>query len=95
MNNAMHALDMRNGSAASQEQGQAMAALNRAAMQVQNALQAMRQGGSSGAGSLMQQLQRMAGQQLSINMQTQQMGGMSQQQAAEAARLAKEQGAIQ
>ncbi len=94
MNNAMHALDMRNGSAASQEQGQAMAALNRAAMQVQNALQSMRQGGSSGAGSLMQQLQMMAGQQLSINMQTQQMSGMSQQQAAEAARLAKEQGAI-
>jgi hypothetical protein len=43
----------------------------------------------------MQQLQRMAGQQMSINMETQQMGGMSQQQAAEAARLAKEQGAVQ
>jgi hypothetical protein len=56
----------------------------------------MMQGGSgSGAGSLMQQLQRMAGQQMSINMETQQMGGMSQQQAAEAARLAKEQGAVQ
>jgi hypothetical protein len=96
MNNAMRALDMRNGAAASQEQEQAMAALNRAAMQVQNALQAMMQGGSgSGAGSLMQQLQMMAGQQMSLNMQTQQMGGMSQQQAAEAARLAKEQGAVQ
>jgi hypothetical protein len=94
MNNAMHALDMRNGSTASQEQEQAMAALNRAAMQVQNALQAMMQGGGGGAGGLMQQLQRMAGQQMSINMQTQQMGGMSQQQAAEAARLAKEQGAV-
>lgn len=43
----------------------------------------------------MQQLQMMAGRQMSLNMQTQQMGGMSQQQAAEAARLAKEQGAIQ
>jgi hypothetical protein len=65
-------------------------------MQVQNALQAMMQGGSGGgAGSLMQQLQMMAGQQMSLNMQTQQMGGMSPQQAAEAARLAKEQGAIQ
>jgi hypothetical protein len=72
-----------------------MAALNRAAMQVQNALQAMMQGGGGGgAGSLMQQLQRMAGQQMSINMQTQQLGGMSQQQAAEAARLAKEQGMV-
>jgi hypothetical protein len=93
MNDAMRALDMRNGSTASQEQEQAMAALNRAAIQVQNALQAMMQGGG-GAGSLMQQLQRMAGQQMSINMQTQHMGGMSQQQAAEAARLAKEQGAV-
>ena len=96
MNNAMRALDMRNGAAASQEQQQAMAALNRAAMQVQNALQAMMQGGSGGgAGSLIQQLQMLAGQQMSLNMQTQQMGGMSPQQAAEAARLAKEQGAVQ
>lgn len=96
MNNAMRMLDYRNGSSASQEQEKAMAALNRAATQVQNALQAMMQGGSGGgAGSLMQQLQRMAGQQMSLNMQTQQMGGMSSQQAAEAARLAKEQGAIQ
>jgi hypothetical protein len=95
MDNAMRSLDVRNGAQASQEQGQAMAALNRAAMQVQNALQTMMQGGGGGgAGSLMQQLQRMAGQQMSINMQTQQMGGMSQQQAAEAARLAKEQGAV-
>jgi hypothetical protein len=94
MNSAMQALDMRNGSTASQEQEQAMAALNRAAIQVQNALQAMMQGGGGGAGGLMQQLQRMAGQQMSINMQTQQLGEMSQQQAAEAARLAKEQGAV-
>jgi hypothetical protein len=43
----------------------------------------------------MQQLQMMAGRQMSLNMQTQQMGGISQQQAAEAARLAQEQGAIQ
>ncbi|MGD1043905.1 MAG: DUF4175 family protein [Bacteroidota bacterium] len=95
MNNAMRSLEIRNGAQASQEQEQAMAALNRAAMQVQNALQVMMQGGGGGgAGSLMQQLQRMAGQQMSINMQTQQMGGMSQRQAAEAARLAQEQGAV-
>jgi hypothetical protein len=94
MNNAMRGLDMRNGSTASLEQGQAMAALNRAAIQIQNALQAMMQGGGSGAGSLMQQLQMMASQQMSINMQTQQMGGMTSQQAAEAARLAKEQEAV-
>jgi hypothetical protein len=94
MNNAMRFLEVRNGTQASQEQGQAMAALNLAAIQVQNALQSMMQGGGGGAGSLMQQLQRMAGQQMAINMQTQQMGGMSQQQAAEAARLAQEQGAV-
>jgi len=95
MNNAMQALEMRNGSTASREQEQAMAALNRAAMQVQNTLQEMMQGGGGGgAGGLMQQLQRIAGQQMSINMQTEHMGGMSQQQAAEAARLAKEQGAV-
>ena len=95
MNNAMHYLDARNGAMAAQEQAQAMSALNRAAMQVQNALQAMMQGGKGGAGSLMQQLQMMAGQQMSINMQTQQMGGMSPQQAMEAARLAKEQATVQ
>jgi hypothetical protein len=94
MNSAMQDLDMRNGSTASQEQEQAMAALNRAAMQVQNALKEMMQGGGDGTGGLMQQLQRMAGQQMSINMQTQQLGEMSQQQAAEAARLAKEQGVV-
>ncbi len=94
MNNAIRSLEVRNGAQASQEQGQAMAALNLAAIQVQNALQSMMQGGGGGAGSLMQQLQRMAGQQMAINMQTQQMGGMSQQQAAEAARLAQEQGAV-
>jgi hypothetical protein len=97
MNSAMRMLDFRNGASASQEQEKAMAALNRAAVQVQDALQAMMQGGEGGggAGSLMQQLQRMAGRQQSLNMQTQQMNGPSQQQMAEAARLAKEQAAIQ
>lgn len=94
MNKAMQVLEIRNGTAASHEQEQAMAALNRAAIQVQNALQAMMQSGGGGIGSLMQQLQMMASQQLSINVQTQHMGGISQQQAAEAARLAGEQEAI-
>lgn len=98
MNNALRALEIRSGSAASQEQSQAMGALNRAATQVQSALQSMMQSGGSGGsgmGSLMQQLQMMAGQQMSLNMQTQQLGGMSQQQAAEASRLGKEQGGLQ
>jgi hypothetical protein len=94
MHNALQDLEMRNGSSASQEQEQAMAALNRAAIQVQGAMQAMMQGGGSGAGSLMQQLQMMASQQMAINVQTQQIGGNSQQQATEAARLAVGQEAI-
>jgi len=96
MNNAMRSLDVRNGTQASQEQGQAMAALNRAAVQVQQILQSMMQGGGSGAGSLMQQLQMMASRQMALNLQTQEISGeMSQQQATQAARLAQEQAAIQ
>jgi hypothetical protein len=94
MHNALQDLEMRNGSTASQEQEQAMAALNRAAIQVQGAMQAMMRGGGSGAGSLMQQLQMMASQQMAINVQTQQIGGNPEQQAIEAARLAAGQEAI-
>ena len=94
MNNAMRGLDVRNGQLASQEQGQAMGALNRASLQVQNALTSMMQGGG-GAGGLMQQLQQMAGQQMVLNVQTQQLGqGMTAQQAADAGRLARQQEAI-
>ena len=95
MNEAMIALDIRNGIYASQEQEQAMSALNRAAISVQNTLQSMMQGGGTGIGSLMQQLKMMADRQMAINIQTQQIQTMSQEQAAEAARLAREQSAIQ
>ncbi|MGH2566974.1 MAG: hypothetical protein ACRDGA_01445, partial [Bacteroidota bacterium] len=97
MQNAMRALESRNGNQASQEQSGAMAALNKAAMQVQQALQQMMQGGGgAGMGSLMQQLQMMAGQQMGINMQTQRLGegNLSMEQAAQAARLAQEQEAM-
>ncbi|HWP81840.1 MAG TPA: DUF4175 family protein [Bacteroidota bacterium] len=94
MQNAMRGLDVRNGTMAAQEQNAAMAALNRAATQVQQSLQAMMQAYGAGGG-LMQQLQMMAGQQMGINMQTQQLGeGMSQERAAQAARLALEQEAL-
>jgi hypothetical protein len=89
MQSALNALEGRNGFGASQEEGAAMASLNKSAMQLQNAMQNMMQAGGSGMGGLMQQLQMMAGQQQSINMQTQ---GM--QQAAEAARIAGEQEAV-
>ena len=93
MNNAMQRLGLRNGSAAGQEQGEAMAALNRAAQQVQNTLSKMMQGGGGGAGSLLQQLQSLAGQQMALNAQTRALNG-SGQQAAEAARLAQQQEAV-
>jgi hypothetical protein len=89
MQSSMNSLEVRNGAGASQEQGMAMGSLNKSAMQIQGAMQNMMQAGGSGMGSLLQQLQMMAGQQQSINMQTQ-----SMQQAADAARLAVEQEAV-
>lgn len=97
MHNAMRDLEGRNGTQASQDQTGAMASLNGAAQQVQQALQAMMQGseGMPGGMGLMQQLQMMAGQQQSLNMQTQHMGGMEAlQRAAEAARISREQEAV-
>jgi hypothetical protein len=93
MNNAMRSLDQRNGNAASQQQGSAMASLNQAAQQVQSSLDAMMQGQGMGMGmaGLMQRLQQMAGQQQGINEQT---GGLTPQQAAELGRLAAEQGMV-
>lgn len=89
MQTAMNALEVRNGFGASQEQGLAMGSLNKAAMQVQKAMESMMQGGGTGMGGLLQQLQMLAGKQESINMQTLQM-----QQAAEAARIAVGQEAV-
>jgi hypothetical protein len=94
MTNALRDLELRSGGSASQEQDRAKASLNKAAVQTQNALQAMMQGGGQGgSGSLMQQLQRMGQQQMAINMETQQLDG--QQRAQAAARLAQEQAAVQ
>jgi hypothetical protein len=95
MQNAMKDLDTRNGQLASQDQDMAMASLNEGAVQIQNALQAMMQGGQGGPGGLLQQLQMLAGSQMSLNLRSEQLGqGMTTQQAAEAARLAQQQDAI-
>ena len=95
MRNAMQDLDVRNGQMASQDQEMAMQSLNEGAIQTQNALQAMMQGGQGGLGSLLQQLQMLAGSQMSLNLKSEQLGQqMSMQQAAEAARLAQQQEAI-
>jgi hypothetical protein len=102
MNEALNGLEQRNGQPASGHQGEAMASLNRGATIVQNAMKELQQGGGSGGGSLMQQLQRMSAQQAGINSQTQQIGqgqaqqeGRSQQELAQMARLAAEQQAVQ
>jgi len=77
-----------------------MASLNRAALQMHQALQAMMQNGSGGGMSMedfMQQMQAMAGAQQGINQQTAGMGTggqMSLAQQAAMARLAVEQEAV-
>jgi len=91
MQSALRSLDARNAQAASRSQTEAMAALNSSAMAVQDALDAMMKGGSGGgAGGLFQQLQALAGQQQDLNAKTR-----SMEAAAQAARLAAEQAAIQ
>ena len=96
MNEAMKALQERNGAAAGQQQGGAMASLNETARLVQDAMDGMMQGGGQGMGmsAFMQRLQQMSGQQQGINQGTRNLGSMTQQQAAEMARLAGEQGMV-
>jgi hypothetical protein len=98
MAQAMNGLEQRNGQSAGAQQGEAMASLNNAASLVQSSMDAMEQDGQGGGmGSLLQQLRRMAGQQQSINIQTEQLSqgqGMSQQQIQEMGRLAKQQEAV-
>lgn len=97
MSQAMQWMEQRNPGGTSQAQTEAMGSLNRAAMMMQSAMNSMMQGGGMGMMGLMQQLQQMSGMQAGINAQTQSMmgegQGMTQQQAAEWARLAGEQGA--
>ena len=98
MAQAMNALEQRNGQNATAQQGDAMASLNKAASVAQSSMDAMQQGSQSGGGSLLQQLRRMAGEQQSINMRTEQLSqgqGLSQQQIQEMGRLAKQQAAVQ
>ncbi len=97
MQQAMSGIEQRNGPQASSQQNEAMASLNKAATQMQGAMQQMQQQGGQGGGSLMQQLRSMAMQQQQINGQTQQMGeqeGGSQQRMQEMGRLARQQEAV-
>ena len=98
MSQAMTGLERRNGQYSSAEQAEAMTSLNKAASLAQSSMDAMQQGGQGGpGGSLLQQLRRMAGQQESINLQTEQLSqgkGLSQEQLQEMGRLASQQDAV-
>lgn len=102
MNQSMESMQNRNGSMATLSQGDAMMHLNEAANMMKSSLESMMQGGSGSGGmmSLMQQLQKMSGQQMDLNNMTQmlqqmQSGQLSQQQQGEMQRLAQQQQLIQ
>ncbi len=97
MNNSMQGLENRNGSQASRSQGKSMESLNQAAELMKSSMEQMMKGsGQGGMMSLMQQLQQMSGQQMSLNNLTQMLqqamrGKLTMQQQAELQRLAQQQ----
>ncbi len=102
MNQSMQSMQNRNGSMATLSQGDAMMHLNEAASMMKSSLESMMQGGSGSGGmmSLMQQLQKMSGQQMDLNNMTQmlqqmQQGQMSPEQQGQMQRLAQQQQLIQ
>jgi len=102
MDQSMQSMQNRNGSMSSLSQGEAMMHLNEAASLMKSSLESMMQGGSSGGGmmSLMQQMQKLSGQQMDLNNMTQmlqqmQQGQLSPQQQGEMQRLAQQQKMIQ
>ncbi len=102
MNQSMQSMLNRNGSMATFSQGEAMMHLNESAMMMKSSLESMMQGGSGGGGmmSLMQQLQKMSGQQMDLNNMTQmlqqmQQGQLSSEQQGQLQRLAQQQQLIQ
>ncbi len=104
MQGALDNMEARNPGGSSEQQGESMGSLNRAALMMQNALSGL-QGAQSGLGmaGLMGRLGQMAGMQGSINSGTgkaMEMGngtgnGLTPQQQAEYGRLAGSQGAVQ
>jgi hypothetical protein len=97
---SIQSLQNRDGSMASISQGNAMESLNEASTLLKGSMEAMMQGGGQGGMmSLMQQLQKLSGQQMGLNNLTQmlkqmQQGSLSQQQQAEMQRLAQQQDLI-
>ena len=102
MEQSLSSLQNRNPLASSIQQQEAMGNLNQAIMSLKNQMESMMQGGGSGQGgmmSLMQQLQQLSGQQMSLNNLTQmlqqmQQGQLNLQQQAELQRLAQQQDLI-
>lgn len=101
MHESIQAMQNRNGNMAMNNQGEAMKSLNEAATMMKGSMESMMQGGGQGGMmSLMQQLQKMSGMQMSLNNLTQMLqqgmqGKLSPQQQAELQRLAQQQQMIQ
>jgi hypothetical protein len=102
MNQSIQSMQNRNGSMAALSQGEAMMHLNEAASMMKNSLESMMQGGSGSGGmmSLMQQLQKMSGQQMDLNNMTQmlqkmQQGQLSPEQQGQMQRMSQQQQLIQ
>ena len=101
MEMAVESMKNRNGSLGSNQQGESMKSLNEAAMMMKSSMESMMQGGGQGGMmSLMQQLQRMSGEQMNLNNLTQmlqrmQQGGLTPQQQLDMQRLTQQQQLIQ
>lgn len=101
MQESIQAMQNRNGNMALNNQGEAMKSLNEAATMMKSSMESMMQGGGQGGMmSLMQQLQKMSGMQMSLNNLTQMLqqgmqGQLTPQQQAELQRLAQQQQLIQ
>lgn len=103
MNQAIDALQNRNGAQAANNADGAMKSLNEAASLMKGSMESMMsgQGGQGGMMSLMQQMGQLSGQQMSLNELTRQlqegMGGnqLTPQQQAQLQRLAQQQEMIQ
>jgi len=97
MRESIQAMQNRNGNLVANTQGDAMKSLNEAATMMKGSMESMMQGGGQGGMmSLMQQLQKMSGMQMSLNNLTQMLqqgmqGKLSPQQQAELQRLGQQQ----
>lgn len=99
MDNALEGLQNRNQSQTMTAQSEAMSSLNQAASMMKNMMDQMMQGGGQGGSgmmSLMQQLQQMSGQQMSLNNMTQMLqkgmnGQLTPEQQGQMQRLAQQQ----